>query len=837
MIHDVIVFEDAFPPGVVALFDAFLSGFDGAVEPGVLEFFAFLHAEAFHDLGHAFGGPEVAHEVVFEAEEEFAGAGVALAGGATAQLAIDAAGFVAFGAEDKEAAEVGDAFAKFDVGAPTGHVGGDGEGAFLTGAGDDFGFLAVVFGVEDGVGDFLEFEHAAQGLRGVDAGGADEDGLTFGVELFDEFDDGVVFFTTGFVDAVVGVNAADGLVGGDGEDVEVVDVVELGGVGFGGAGHAAQVLVEAEVVLDGDGGQRLGFGVDLNAFFGFDCLVESVRPATAWHFATGLFVDDDDFVFFDDILDVFFVDAVGAEELGDLMDALALVVEFGLEGFFFLGALFVGDGGVTVDFGVEGGEVGEDEAVWIIRVEEVAAHFGEIGVVAFLVDGVVEFFFEFEELDLLSVLVDGEFGFFAGAAEFGVLHGTEQATVFGLPEMDLVEFAAGEFEVARFGGFVGFGDEAAGEGVLATNELFDEGFVAFELVGAGGGGDGAADDEGGASLVDEDGVHFVDDGEVMAALDLLFATGGHAVVAKVVEAEFGVGSEGDIALVLGAAEVRGLVVLDATDGETEVFEEVAHPFGVTACEVVVDGNDVDAAAGEGVQGDGQGADEGFAFAGGHFSDHAAMEGDAADELDVEVDHVPGEGHVTDVVDLATHAAGGILDDGVAFGEDVLEHFAHDGVEFGLDFIPSIAGFVDGGFFLVEGLACDLEGGGVECGEVGFQAIESVCESGEAFVDGGFVCDAEGDTAEESRGVEGTELFLPSGHARAKGVFGLVLELGFNAVDLGNDRLEALDGALVFGADDFFDDPVEHEKRGQSDRGPGEELRADLDECSIWLNKR
>jgi hypothetical protein len=62
-------------------------------------------------------------------------------------------------------------------------------------------------------------------------------------------------------------------------------------------------------------------------------------------------------------------------------------------------------------------------------------------------------------------------------------------------------------------------------------------------------------------------------------------------------------------------------------------------------------------------------------------------------------------------------------------------------------------------------------------------------------------------------------------------------LGFNAVDLGNDRVKALDGALVFGADDFFDDPVEHEKRGQSDRGPGEELRADLDECSIWLNKR
>ena len=61
-----------------------------------------------------------------------------------------------------QAADVGDAGAEFDVGAAAGHVGGDGDGAALAGAGDDLGFLLVVLGVEDGVDDALPLEHAGE---------------------------------------------------------------------------------------------------------------------------------------------------------------------------------------------------------------------------------------------------------------------------------------------------------------------------------------------------------------------------------------------------------------------------------------------------------------------------------------------------------------------------------------------------------------------------------------------------------------------------------------------------------------------------------------------------
>ena len=120
---------------------------------------------------------------------------------------------------------------------------------------------------------------------------------------------------------------------------------------------------------------------------------------------------------------------------------------------------------------------------------------------------------------------------------------------------------------------------------------------------------------------------------------------------------------------------------------------------------------MDAFAGEGVEIDGEGGDEGFTFTGGHFGDFAAMEDNTADELDVVVDHVPGNhvaaGHPVvevdgfvvavaagDDVDVVAsdgefavvvgggyddfgvlgEAAGGFLDHAEGFGEDVVEDF-------------------------------------------------------------------------------------------------------------------------------------------------------------------
>jgi hypothetical protein len=48
----------------------------------------------------------------------------------------------------------------------------------------------------------------------------------------------------------------------------------------------------------------------------------------------------------------------------------------------------------------------------------------------------------------------------------------------------------------------------------------------------------AADNERRAGFINQDGVHFVHNREVMPALNLLFLAQGHAVVAQIIEAEF-----------------------------------------------------------------------------------------------------------------------------------------------------------------------------------------------------------------------------------------------------------------------------------------------------------
>ena len=94
----------------------------------------------------------------------------------------------------------------------------------------------------------------------------------------------------------------------------------------------------------------------------------------------------------------------------------------------------------------------------------------------------------------------------------------------------------------------------------------------------------------------------------MATLHLFLFAGGHAVVAKVIEAELRVRAVSDVAVVLLAPDGGRLVMQDATHGQTEKFIDCAHPFRVTRREVIVDGHDMDAATGEGIEIDRQGAD-------------------------------------------------------------------------------------------------------------------------------------------------------------------------------------------------------------------------------------
>ena len=133
-------------------------------------------------------------------------------------------------------------------------------------------------------------------------------------------DDRVPLFLLGPVDEIRVLDPAQRPVRRDDDDVEVVDLGELLGLGVRRAGHAGQLLVLAEVVLEGDGRERLVLALDLHLLLGLHRLVQAVAPATSRHQPSGELVDDDDLAVLDHVVHVVLEERVGAQRLVDVVE-------------------------------------------------------------------------------------------------------------------------------------------------------------------------------------------------------------------------------------------------------------------------------------------------------------------------------------------------------------------------------------------------------------------------------------------------------------------------------------------------------------------------------------
>ena len=109
----------------------------------------------------------------------------------------------------------------------------------------------------------------------------------------------------------------------------------------------------------------------------------------------------------------------------------------------------------------------------------------------------------------------------------------------------------------------------------------------------------AGNDQRRARFIDQDRVHFVDDREVVAALDLVFLVNDH-VVAQVIEAELVVRAVRDVGGVRFVARGVVLVVGNQADGKPQETVNLPHPLAVAAGQVIVDRHDVDTLAGKAV---------------------------------------------------------------------------------------------------------------------------------------------------------------------------------------------------------------------------------------------
>ena len=189
LVHHVVVFQQVFARFEVAAFDRLLRRGDALRNHLRFDGHTLLHPQPLHQ-GFDFVARENAHQIVFERKEESRRTRVALAAGASAQLVVDAARFVALSAEDVKSANPDDLFvlgfddafrtresfcplfvsgfigidlfllqklarheigiaAQQNVGTAAGHVGGDRYCAFASGLGHDLGFALVILGVQD----------------------------------------------------------------------------------------------------------------------------------------------------------------------------------------------------------------------------------------------------------------------------------------------------------------------------------------------------------------------------------------------------------------------------------------------------------------------------------------------------------------------------------------------------------------------------------------------------------------------------------------------------------------------------------------------------------------
>ena len=200
--------------------------------------------------------------------------------------------------------------AELDVRAAAGHVGGDRDGARRPGLGDDRASRSCCFALSVSCLMPRRLSSVDEHLATSRPRPCRPAPAARRRHLLDLVDQRVELARLVLVDEVGQVLADHRPVGRDRHDLEVVDLVELLGLGHRRAGHAGQLVVQAEVVLERDRGQGPALALDAQALLRLDRLVQALAPAAAGHLAAGELVDDDDLAVLDDVVPVALVQRV-----------------------------------------------------------------------------------------------------------------------------------------------------------------------------------------------------------------------------------------------------------------------------------------------------------------------------------------------------------------------------------------------------------------------------------------------------------------------------------------------------------------------------------------------
>ena len=118
---------------------------------------------------------------------------------------------------------------------------------------------------------------------------------------------------------------------------------------------------------------------------------------------------------------------------------------------------------------------------------------------------------------------------------------------------------------------------------------------------------------------------------MQVSLYQLFLVNDH-VVTQIVETKLVIGYIGNVTVISGTALVTRAAVQYHAHGQTQSLMNLAHPLGITVCQIVVDRDNVDTLAFQCVQVCRESRHQGLTFTGLHLGDTSLMEDNTTDEL-------------------------------------------------------------------------------------------------------------------------------------------------------------------------------------------------------------
>ena len=290
-------------------FDDALRAGDLAAQHGMVERFVAL---AGHDATRDERLDAVPHQqIIFEAHEETRLARIALPSGAAPELKIHTTAFVTIRPDHIEAAERRDLVVfrlvlapQPDVGAPAGHVRGDGDGAKRPGARDQTRFHRIVLRVQNLARHAGVAKPRREAFRLFDGERPDEHGPSGRMGALDLFDHGPLFGVPMGEDDVRVIDADHRAVSRHDDHVEPVQVTQFQRGGLGRAGHAAQTLITLHEMLQRNRAQDPPVGLPLDAFLRLERRLQTIGPVTIGDDPARELVDDPDAALAHDVVDV-----------------------------------------------------------------------------------------------------------------------------------------------------------------------------------------------------------------------------------------------------------------------------------------------------------------------------------------------------------------------------------------------------------------------------------------------------------------------------------------------------------------------------------------------------